>query len=58
MSEQAITLYRHPLSGHSHRVELMLSLLGLPTELVFVDLAKGAHSSPSFSPSTLLARCR
>ena len=48
MTEQAITLYRHPLSGHSHRVELMLSLLGLPTELVFVDLAKGAHKQPEF----------
>lgn len=43
-----IKLYRHPLSGHAHRVELMLSLLKLPTELVFVDLAKGAHKQPSF----------
>jgi glutathione S-transferase len=48
MSQQAIKLYRHPLSGHSHRVELMLSLLGLPTELVFVDLMKGAHKTPEF----------
>lgn len=48
MSQQAIKLYRHPLSGHSHRVELMLSLLGLPTELVFVDLMKGAHKAPEF----------
>jgi len=48
MTEQAIQLYRHPLSGHSHRVELMLSLLGLPAELVFVDLAKGAHKQPEF----------
>jgi len=44
----AIKLYRHPLSGHSHRVELMLSLLGLPTELVFVDLVNGAHKQPDF----------
>lgn len=43
-----IKLYRHPLSGHAHRVELMLSLLQLPTELVFVDLAKGAHKHPTF----------
>lgn len=43
-----IKLYRHPLSGHAHRVELMLSLLKLPTELVFVDLAKGAHKQPSY----------
>ncbi|AWY44323.1 glutathione S-transferase [Pseudomonas putida] len=48
MSQQAIKLYRHPLSGHSHRVELMLSLLGLPTESVFVDLMKGEHKSPQF----------
>lgn len=48
MSQAAIKLYRHPLSGHSHRVELMLSLLELPTELVFVDLAKGAHKTPEF----------
>ncbi|MGV8917204.1 MAG: glutathione S-transferase family protein [Pseudomonas sp.] len=44
----AIKLYRHPLSGHAHRVELMLSLLGLPTELVFVDLVNGAHKQPDF----------
>lgn len=43
-----IKLYRYPLSGHSHRVELMLSLLGLETELVFVDLAKRAHKEPDF----------
>jgi glutathione S-transferase len=44
----AIALFRHPLSGHAHRVELMLSLLNLPTELLFVDLAKGAHKQPEF----------
>jgi glutathione S-transferase len=43
-----IRLYRHPLSGHSHRVELFLSLLHLPTELIEVDLMKGAHKQPSF----------
>lgn len=48
MSQHAIKLYRHPLSGHSHRAELMLSLLGLPTELVFVDLMKGEHKTPEF----------
>jgi glutathione S-transferase len=45
---QAIKLYNFPRSGHAHRVELMLSLLHLPTELVFVDLAKGAHKQPDF----------
>lgn len=44
----AIKLFRHPLSGHAHRVELLLSLLKLPTELVFVDLAKGAHKQAEF----------
>jgi glutathione S-transferase len=48
MPQAAIKLYRHPLSGHAHRVELLLSLLDLPTELVFVDLAKGAHKQAEF----------
>lgn len=43
-----IKLYNFPKSGHAHRIELMLSLLKLPTELVFVDLAKGAHKQPDF----------
>ncbi|MEZ4298688.1 MAG: glutathione S-transferase [Polyangiaceae bacterium] len=46
--EKPIKLYRHPLSGHSHRVQLFLSLLGLPFEAVDVDLAKGAHKQPDF----------
>ncbi|AUF99413.1 glutathione S-transferase [Pseudomonas sp. 09C 129] len=44
----AIKLYNFPRSGHAHRVELMLSLLGLPFELVFVDLAKGEHKQADF----------
>jgi len=43
-----IRLYRHPLSGHSHRAELFLSLLGLPTQLIEVDLMKAAHKQPAF----------
>jgi glutathione S-transferase len=43
-----IRLYRHPISGHSHRVELYLSLLGLAYELVHVDLMSGAHKQPEF----------
>ena len=43
-----IRLYRHPLSGHAHRAELMLSLLGLPIERVDVDFAIGEHKSPPF----------
>jgi glutathione S-transferase len=43
-----IRLYTHPLSGHAHRVALMLALLGLPFERIEVDLMKGAHRSPDF----------
>ncbi|WP_431858545.1 glutathione S-transferase family protein [Azospirillum sp.] len=43
-----IRLHRHPLSGHAHRVELMLSLLGLPVEPIDVDLRGGAHKRPEF----------
>ena len=43
-----IKLSNFPKSGHAHRIELMLSLLNLPTELVFVDLAKGEHKQPAF----------
>lgn len=44
----AITLYHFPLSGHSHRAELMLSLLGLDPKIQFVDLAKGEQKKPEF----------
>jgi len=43
-----IKLYHFPLSGHDHRVQLMLSLLELPVEVIFVDLAKGAHKQADF----------
>ena len=43
-----IKLHRFPLSGHSHRAELFLSLLQLPHELVEVNLAQGAHKRPEF----------
>jgi len=41
-------LYHHPLSGHSHRAHLFLSLLGVEHELIEVDLLKAAHKSPEF----------
>lgn len=41
-------LYRHPLSGHSHRAELFLSLIGASCELIDIDLAAAAHKSPEF----------
>lgn len=45
---QPLRLHRHPLSGHCHRVELLLSLLGLPHQLQHVDLMAGAHKRPDF----------
>lgn len=41
-------LYHHPLSGHAHRAVLFASLLGVPHELVEVDLKAGAHKQPEF----------
>lgn len=43
-----IKLYRHELSGHSHRVELFLSLLGKKYSLVDVDLMNGEHKTEAF----------
>ncbi|MBO9402606.1 glutathione S-transferase [Shimia sp. R9_3] len=43
-----IKLYRTPKSGHCHRVELMLALLGLPYETIDLDMAAGAHKAPDF----------
>jgi glutathione S-transferase len=43
-----IRLHRMKLSGHCHRVELFLSLLGLPYEVVEVDLRAGEHKRPPF----------
>lgn len=49
MTEQRpLRLHRFRTSGHSHRAELMLSLLGLPAELVDVDLPRGEHKQPAF----------
>ena len=43
-----IRLHRYSLSGHAHRVELFLSLLRIPVELIEVDLRAGAHKQPEF----------
>jgi glutathione S-transferase len=43
-----IRLYRHALSGHAHRVELFMSLLGLPCEAIDVNMVRGAHKAPDF----------
>jgi glutathione S-transferase len=45
---QPIKLHRMSLSGHSHRVQLFLSLLGLPYEMIDVDLLAGEHKRPEF----------
>jgi glutathione S-transferase len=41
-------LHRFALSGHCHRAELMLSLLGLPFESVDVDLKGKEQKTPEF----------
>ena len=46
--QQPLKLHRAALSGHSHRAQLFLSLLGLPVELVEVDLRAGAQKKPEF----------
>ena len=48
MTRPPVKLYRHPLSGHCHRVELALSLLGLPVETIDVDLAKREQKTRAF----------
>ncbi len=44
----SIILHGFPLSGHSHRAELMLNLLGLPYEFRQVDLAGGEQHGAAF----------
>jgi len=46
--DQKIVFYGFPPSGHSHRAELMLSLLDLPYEFRYVDLRAGAQKRPEF----------
>ncbi|GGN42400.1 glutathione S-transferase [Novosphingobium indicum] len=41
-------LYHYPLSGHSHRVRLFLSLIGAEAELAQVDLGSGEHRAAPF----------
>lgn len=44
----SIVLYQHPISGHCHRVEALLSILDVPYEKVLVDLTKGENKTPAF----------
>lgn len=43
-----IRLYGFPLSGHSHRVQLFLSLLGLDYEFIHVDLPGKQQKTDAF----------
>lgn len=43
-----IKLYRNPKSGHCHRVQLMMSFLGVAYETVDLDMANGAHKAPEY----------
>ena len=45
---EPIKLYRFALSGHSHRAEMFIRMLGLPLTLIDVDLLNGAHRQPAF----------
>ncbi|QPF85830.1 glutathione S-transferase [Bradyrhizobium genosp. L] len=41
-------LYHFPLSGHAHRARLFISLLGIPHELIEVDLRSGAQKTTEY----------
>lgn len=43
-----LTLYTFPLSGHAHRAELFLSLLGLPYSRIDLQLRAGEQKKPEF----------
>lgn len=43
-----LRLHSYALSGHAHRARLFLSLLGLPHEVIEVDLLRGQHKTPEF----------
>jgi glutathione S-transferase len=51
-----IKLYRHALSGHSHRVQLFLSVLGLDADIIDVDLGAGEHKKSAFLQKNLFGQ--
>ncbi len=51
-----IKLYRHALSGHSHRVQLFLSVLGLDADIIDVDLGSGEHKKSAFLQKNLFGQ--
>lgn len=44
----SMKLYRYELSGHAHRAENFLSILGVEHTLVDVDLGGGEHKKPEY----------
>lgn len=48
LPKRPIRLYHFPLSGHSHRALLFLTLLDIPFEIVPVDLRKGEQRASKF----------
>ncbi|MDI3324381.1 glutathione S-transferase [Pontibacterium granulatum] len=51
-----LKLHGLDLSGHSHRAQLFLSLLGLEAEVIRVDLLNGAHKQPEFLAKNLFGQ--
>jgi glutathione S-transferase len=43
MPDTQMTLYSFPLSGHAHRIELALTLMGIDYENRVVDIPNGEH---------------
>ena len=41
-------LYGHPMSGNTHRVQALLSILDVDYDYAVVDLRSGAHKQPDF----------
>lgn len=48
MSQAPIHFYRDKLSGHCHRVELLLSMLQIRYQAIDVDIARGDLKRPEF----------
>ena len=48
MQATPLKFYRYALSGHAHRVALMLSLLDVPHQVIDVDLPAREHKRPEF----------
>jgi len=48
MTTRPIRLYSYYLSGHAHRAELFLSLLGLPFVKTEIDIVRGDNKTPAF----------